>query len=127
MADPTQIQQVIMNLSINARDAMPDGGILTIETAVASEGDGIPWDKDRVVKLSVSDTGLGMDEDTKRKIFDPFFTTKEAGKGTGLGLYTVHLITSNHGGYLNLYSEPNKDQVQHIPADYKGCKGRENT
>ena len=108
MADPTQIQQVIMNLSINARDAMPDGGILTIETAVASEGDGIPWDKDRVVKLSVSDTGLGMDEDTKRKIFDPFFTTKEAGKGTGLGLYTVHLITSNHGGYLNLYSEPNK-------------------
>ncbi|MBT9537704.1 MAG: PAS domain S-box protein [Nitrospirae bacterium] len=112
MANSTQIQQVIMNLSINARDAMPDGGILTIETAVVGEGNGavngIHAEEGGFVNLSVSDTGLGMDEDTKRKIFDPFFTTKEAGKGTGLGLYTVHLITSNHRGYINLYSEPNK-------------------
>lgn len=109
-ADPSQIQQVIMNLAVNARDAMPEGGKLTIETAVvgAESGapNGIPAGRGEFVKLSISDTGTGMDKETQRKVFDPFFTTKESGKGTGLGLYIVHSIVVNHGGYINLYSEP---------------------
>ncbi|MDI6729306.1 MAG: ATP-binding protein, partial [Thermodesulfovibrionales bacterium] len=112
MADPSQMQQVIMNLAVNARDAMQDGGRLIIETAVVGTengaANGIPFDKGGFIKLSVSDTGTGMDTETQRKIFDPFFTTKETGKGTGLGLYIVHSVVSNHGGYVNLYSEPFK-------------------
>ncbi len=112
MADPSQMQQVIMNLAVNARDAMPDGGRLIIETSVVGTengaANGIPFDKGGFIKLSVSDTGIGMDTETQRKIFDPFFTTKETGKGTGLGLYIVHSVINNHGGYVNLYSEPNK-------------------
>ncbi len=111
-ADPSQLQQVIINLVVNARDAMPEGGRLLIETAFVgsengaashmySEGGGF-------VKLAISDTGIGIDTITQRKIFDPFFTTKEMGKGTGLGLYIVHSIVNNHGGYINLYSEPLK-------------------
>jgi len=111
-ADPSQLQQVIINLVVNARDAMPEGGRLLIETAfvetenrtasdIDSEGGGF-------VKLAISDTGIGIDTVTQRKIFDPFFTTKEIGKGTGLGLYIVHSIVNNHGGYINLYSEPLK-------------------
>lgn len=111
-ADPSQIQQVIMNLAVNARDAMPDGGRLTIETSMVGAENGAAndtlVDKGGFIKLSVSDTGIGMDTETQRKIFDPFFTTKETGKGTGLGLYIVHSVISNHGGYINLYSEPNK-------------------
>lgn len=113
IADPSQIQQVIMNLAVNARDAMPDGGRLVIETAVVGTengaANGILDSKEKgFIKLSVSDTGIGMDTDTQRKIFDPFFTTKETGKGTGLGLYIVHSIINNHSGYINLYSEPGK-------------------
>lgn len=112
MADPSQMQQVIMNLAVNARDAMPNGGRLTIETDVVGTekgaANGIPLDKGGFIKLSVSDTGIGIDTETQRKIFDPFFTTKETGKGTGLGLYIVHSVISNHGGYVNLYSEPLK-------------------
>jgi len=113
MADPSQMQQVIMNLAVNARDAMQDGGRLIIETDVVGTengaANGIPDSKGGgFIKLSVSDTGTGMDTETQRKIFDPFFTTKETGKGTGLGLYIVHSVISNHGGYVNLYSEPNK-------------------
>lgn len=112
MADPSQIQQVIMNLAVNARDAMPDGGRLTIETSIVGTengaANGMPFDKGGFIKLSISDTGTGMDTETQRKIFDPFFTTKETGKGTGLGLYIVHSVISNHGGYINLYSEPLK-------------------
>ena len=111
-ADPSQMQQVIMNLCVNARDAMPEGGKLIIETSsVGTEhgaASGIASDNGELVKLSISDTGTGMDNDTQRKIFDPFFTTKESGKGTGLGLYIVHSIINNHGGYINLYSEPFK-------------------
>ncbi|HAS54988.1 MAG TPA: hypothetical protein DCS42_13160 [Nitrospiraceae bacterium] len=113
-ADPTQIQQVVMNLAVNARDAMPDGGRLLIETTVVGTengaANGLPHtiSKSGFVKLSVSDTGMGMDVETQRKIFDPFFTTKETGKGTGLGLYIVHSVVSNHNGYINLYSEPRK-------------------
>lgn len=111
-ADATQLQQVIMNLAVNARDAMPDGGVLTIETAAVGTENGaandVPDANTGFVKISVSDTGTGMDIETQRKIFDPFFTTKETGKGTGLGLYIVHSVISNHGGYINLYSEKDK-------------------
>lgn len=109
-ADPSQLQQVIFNLAINARDAIVDTGKLTLATEyVAAEGmpeTDRPLDADGFVKLSISDTGAGMDPDTLRKIFDPFFTTKEKGKGTGLGLYIVHSIVTSYGGHINVYSEP---------------------
>jgi len=109
-ADSSQIQQVIVNLAINARDAMPDGGKLFIETATISDCDDVPGGVHDVrrgfIKISVADTGTGIDMETQSKIFDPFFTTKDVGKGTGLGLYIVHSIVTNHGGYINLYSEP---------------------
>ena len=110
--DPSQLQQVVINLAVNARDAMPNGGKLIIETAVVGKENGaannVLANMSGFIKLSISDTGIGIDRTTQRKIFDPFFTTKEMGKGTGLGLYIVHSIVNNHGGYINLYSEPNK-------------------
>lgn len=110
-ADAAQLQQVIMNLAVNARDAMSEGGLLIIETgSVGKENgaaNGLP-SSEGFVKLSISDTGKGMEEDIAHKVFDPFFTTKDRGSGTGLGLYIVHSIVSNHGGYINLYSEPGK-------------------
>lgn len=111
-AEPAQIQQVILNLVVNARDAMADNGRLTIETDLERVNDGMVKpifpDRDAFVKLSISDTGTGIDKGTQSKVFDPFFTTKDTGKGTGLGLYMVHSIVTNHGGYINLYSEPGK-------------------
>jgi len=109
-ADPSQLQQVIINMAVNARDAMPQGGKLTLETSFAGPGIGnpAPAEAPGFIKLTVSDTGTGIDYKMQAKIFDPFFTTKEVGKGTGLGLYIVHSIISNHGGYINLYSEPQK-------------------
>ncbi|MDA8431720.1 MAG: response regulator, partial [Nitrospiraceae bacterium] len=111
-ADPSQVQQVIINLALNGRDAMPKGGRLTIETSAAGVENGAANTAGATgggfVRLSISDTGVGIDTVTQRKIFDPFFTTKEMGKGTGLGLYIVHSIVNNHGGYINLYSEPLK-------------------
>jgi PAS domain S-box-containing protein len=106
-ADPSQMQQVIINLAVNARDAMPIGGKLTIETAPAASAEGIAGAPEgaEFIKLSVSDTGRGIDKELQAKIFDPFFTTKDVGKGTGLGLYIVHSIVQDHGGYINLYSE----------------------
>jgi PAS domain S-box-containing protein len=111
--DPTQIEQILLNLTVNARDAMPEGGSITISTDMASLGSesasllpGVA--PGNFVELVFSDTGSGMDAETQRRAFEPFFTTKPAGKGTGLGLSTVYGIVQQCGGHIRLESEPGR-------------------
>ncbi len=129
-ADPSQMEGIIINLCINSRDAMPDGGILRIETTneefdrsiTKQIADARPG---RYACLSVTDNGLGMDEKTRQKIFEPFFTTKPIGKGTGLGLSIVYGIVKAHKGFINVYSEPGQGTTIkiYIPSTDKSPAG----
>jgi signal transduction histidine kinase len=132
LADAFQLEQVLMNFATNARDAMPTGGLLTIAAEkkrldkefITAHGYGRPGD---YALVTVSDTGKGMNEETRRRIFEPFFTTKEMGKGTGLGLAVVYAIIKQHEGYVNVYSEPGKGTTFsiYLPETLSGAMGGE--
>ncbi|MFZ1977072.1 MAG: ATP-binding protein, partial [Bacteroidota bacterium] len=117
-ADQSQMHQVLLNLCINARDAMPKGGIIGIEVKTVASERLVPQfsnaENCRYISISVSDTGTGMDEETKNRIFDPFFTTKEQGKGTGLGLSVVYGVIQEHHGFISVESTVGQGTTFHI-------------
>ena len=118
-ADPAQLEQVLMNICLNARDAMPDGGRLRIKTEMILLDDSFCHFYPGVtagtyVVLSISDTGTGMSPEVRERIFEPFFTTKERGKGSGMGLATVYGIVRQHGGFIHVYSEPGQGTLFHV-------------
>ena len=114
LADAGQMEQVIVNLATNARDAMPDGGTLTMETGCSTSG--------AVVCLTVTDTGGGIDPEVADHVFEPFYTTKEQGRGTGLGLATAHGIVTQAGGRIHVYSEPGLGRD--VPRAHPGGRRR---
>ena len=129
-ADQGQIEQVLLNLYVNSWQAMPNGGEIYLETenVVINEDYSKTYriEPGRYVKISITDTGIGMDEATKKRIFEPFFTTNEMGRGTGLGLASVYGIIKNHGGFINVYSEKGKGSTFNIylPAMESEVGGR---
>jgi CheY-like chemotaxis protein len=131
LGDPTQVHQILLNLCVNARDAMPSGGTLAIgvENCVFDEhyaAMNIEAKAGRYVKISVADSGTGIPRDLLNKIFEPFFTTKELNKGTGLGLSTVMAIVKSHNGFVNVYSEPGKGTTfrVYLPAMESSAEAR---
>jgi signal transduction histidine kinase/CheY-like chemotaxis protein len=131
VADPTQIHQVLLNLCVNARDAMPNGGTLRLsaENAMFAHHTGSPGEEPKPaphIVLSVADTGTGIPDAIREKIFDPFFTTKAQGKGTGLGLSTSMGIVKSHGGVINLYTEQGRGSTfkVYLPSGTAAAKGQ---
>jgi len=127
--DPGQIEQVLLNLYVNAWQAMPGGGDLYLSTSnivlEENRSKNCNGKSGQYVKISITDTGVGMDEKTKERIFEPFFTTKEMGRGTGLGLASVYGIIENHNGFINVYSEKGQGSTFniHLPVSpHKGTK-----